>query len=246
MPGCDVYIADSGTDSVKVMRNASGVPIFLASVTSPRGIVVRPNGDVYFANSNNYGSIMRLVGGSGSPVTVYSGIGGSPTGLFITPEGTMYVTDYRTNLLKKYPGGTVVGSGFDCPMDVAVTPNGDVFVCDGCHFDLKIIPNGTGTPVSFGRDCQTLWVAQNGDLYAGSRSSLYVYRGAKAPSEYVLGGLNVAGVSVASNGDIYIANAASYIGGPPSYVFRYPAGAGGARIALGSGYYNPLDVFVNC
>jgi sugar lactone lactonase YvrE len=102
---------------------------------------------------------------AGSTSGVSNGVGASakfnqPTGIAVTSDGILYVADTANHRIRKItPNGTVTtlagssagyndgpanGAQFDTPGDIAVTPDGTLFVADTFnHLIRKITPTGT-------------------------------------------------------------------------------------------------------
>ncbi len=96
-------------------------------------------------------------------VSFGSGLFRWPHGLFAAPDGTVWVTDGKTQTAMQFaPDGRVLmtlgklgvaGDGpdtFNSPSDVLVAPNGDIFVADG-HGDFPV-PKTNDRIVKFSKD----------------------------------------------------------------------------------------------
>jgi hypothetical protein len=79
------------------------------------------------------------------PVTISNAFGG-PRGLTLDAVGNIYVADYFSGVIKKFPVGggapVILGSGFAHPMAVAVDAAGNVYVADINNTNIMKIPFG--------------------------------------------------------------------------------------------------------
>ena len=140
---------------------------------SPLALAVSTSGDVYFVEDNDPYGLWKITGGAGAAVQIgpYSEVPG-PKGLFITPEGDVYVADYGYSRVVKYTGGagpySVVGA-FSEAMSVFVL-EGDVYVCTSTL--TNGVPSGgvykqagglAAVQIITGVRCQSFFVVQNDD-----------------------------------------------------------------------------------
>ncbi len=117
-------------------------PVWIASwggatLCSPRGVGVAPNGDVFVGHDCGNPHIQHF-DANGTFLTAFGGPGpepgnfdGPPNGLAVDGAGSVYVADYFDNRLEKFTSGGVfitqwpTGVG---PVGVAVDADGSVFV----------------------------------------------------------------------------------------------------------------------
>jgi len=227
----NVYVADGPNDEIRKITPAGVVTTFAgstvngsadgtgsaASFTSPLGVAVDSNGNVYVADTDNNairkitpaGVVTTFAGsrarghadGTGSAATFYS-----PTGLAVDSNGNVYVADRDNHEIRKItPAGvvsTLAGSttqgnangtgsaaSFYAPFDLAVDSNGNVYVTDeGNNLIRKITPLGVVSTL------------------AGSGANDYADgTGSKASFNYP------SGVAVDSNGNVYVADTSNNV-----------------------------------
>lgn len=182
---------------------------------SPRGVVVDSQGNIFIADLNNNrirkvdtNGVTSTFAGSGS-TGFLDGVGTAarfnrPQGIAIDANDNIYVADTNNRRIRKIsPDGTVTtlsgtgssgstdGAGnvarFNAPQDLAVNAAGEVFVADtNNHRIRKVLPDGTTSTL------------------AGSSSGFADGPGASARFR------NPRGITIASNGDIYIADSSNH------------------------------------
>jgi GT2 family glycosyltransferase/sugar lactone lactonase YvrE len=135
--GTGTFMLRQATISVRLVigkpGNAMNGPSLSAYLNTPGGIVVAPNGDIYFADSNNHviDRISRTVDGSTVVTTVigngsngFSGDNGqairaqldTPDGVAFAPDGDLIVADSLNNRIRRVDAPTkvittIAGSG---------------------------------------------------------------------------------------------------------------------------------------
>jgi sugar lactone lactonase YvrE len=160
-----LYIADGGNRRIRRIgrdgvittvvgnggdeRSPDGLPATQASIGTPGGIAVGPDGGLYITEADNNNRVRRVrpdgimvtVAGSGSAsldnIGRYGGDGGAasqanldrPTGLRVTADGALYVADFGNHRIRKVsPAGiitTVAGDGWTDPKSGAGRFAGD-------------------------------------------------------------------------------------------------------------------------
>jgi YD repeat-containing protein len=146
-PNGEVYFTDESVNMVRkidvngFVRNVAGVmfdyihnnfgfngdsiPATSAEINTPQGIDVGPDGSVYFADQ--YNQRIRKV---------------SPNGIITTIAGTG-IAGYSGD------GGPAINAQLDYPEDVAVGPDGSVYIADPSNYRIrKVNPNGIITTVA--------------------------------------------------------------------------------------------------
>src|SRR5205823_11095496 len=94
--------------------NGDDQPATDASLNSPGGVAVAPNGDIYIADTLNYR--IRMIDHTTGDIQTVAGDG--------TPgDRGEHVGD----------GGPATSAHLNMPSDVAVAPNGDVYIADMHH-----------------------------------------------------------------------------------------------------------------
>ncbi len=152
----NLYIADSGANTVYEVAQGSSTPVSLGSgLSAPQGVVVDGAGNVFVADTGN-NRIVEIPSVSGSPSTagqtivISSGtsLAGSPLnapdGITVDGAGNLYIADTGNKrvLCVPYGGGwnpssaLVLGSGFTAPSAIALDTAGDVYVADASTGDV--------------------------------------------------------------------------------------------------------------
>lgn len=163
---------------------------FAKGLTSPAGITVDPQGDVWATDSaadrvveySPKGKVLREFGKSGSGNGELDG----PTAIALDASGDVYVADTGDNRVEEFSGtgkflqalSTAAGVGFENPQGVAVDAKGDVWVGDTennrvVEFSAKgvytkAVTNSMNSPEGLSFDAAgDLWVANAGVYDAG-------------------------------------------------------------------------------
>ena len=191
----------------------------------PRGVAVAPGGDLYVADGAGHvvrkldvlTGTLAVVAGTGEAGS--NGIGGpatsarlhTPDGVCVAPNGDLYVADSGARVVRRVSAATgailpVAGSGgrgdggdggpaaeasFRAPAAVALAPNGDLYIADREGHRVRRVSAATGviqTVAGTGHE------GFSGDGGPAARARL------RAP----------AGLAVAPNGDLYIADAGNH------------------------------------
>jgi GT2 family glycosyltransferase/sugar lactone lactonase YvrE len=201
-------------------------PAIEAWLDAPGGIVVGPNGDVYFADSNN--NVIRRIDSRNTVITTeagnhdldagFSGDNGratqaqldTPDGVAIAPDGDLIIADSHNDRIRRvdHPTGvitTIAGSGetgydgddkpateaaLDTPSAVAAAANGDIFIADTLNYRVRVVSARTGLIHTVAGDGNAGDLKDVGD--GGPATSAHL----NMPSD----------VAVAPNGDLYIAD----------------------------------------
>lgn len=193
-----------------------------ALLSHPEGLAVASNGDVYFSDTDNNvvrkvalaTGIITTVAGNGSPGS--TGDGGpatsarlkAPEDVFVTTGGDLYIADTGNHEIRKVAAATgvittVAGNGspgstgdlgaataarLNSPRGIAVASNGDFYIGDRSNNKIRKVTALTGIITT----------------YAGTGTAGYSGDGALA----IAARLNrPQGIHLASNGDLYIADA---------------------------------------
>jgi sugar lactone lactonase YvrE len=142
-PDGDLVVADSQNSRIRRIDRETGMiltvagtgrfeyngddkPALEASLNNPTGVAVAPNGDIYVADTLNYRirmidhvtGLIHTVAGDGSP-----GQDGGTVG----------------------DGGPATSAHLNMPSDVAVAPNGDVYIADMHHQRVRKVDAATRT-----------------------------------------------------------------------------------------------------
>lgn len=188
----DIIVADTGNHAIRVIRGefvitiaGNGTPGYVDGVetdarfNNPRGVVQCPQGYIYVADTLNHA--IRRIDPSGM-VSLYAGAptqsgfaDGSltearffePSGLYLTPEGILYVADSANHAIRRitpdgqvatvaghpgeenirqsiyFYGGFVDGNWqqarFNMPRDLVMLPSGELAVADSLNHAIRVV-----------------------------------------------------------------------------------------------------------
>ncbi len=144
-PDGDLYVADARSHHVSRINGDSGEimtlagsgeaafdgdmkPAVSAGLNTPNGIAVAANGNIYIADSGN--NRIRMISAA--------------TGLIDTIAGTGEAGPPDADDITLGDGGPAKEARLFLPMDVAVAPNGDVYIADMGHHRVRVIDGITG------------------------------------------------------------------------------------------------------
>ena len=133
-PDGDLIVADSHNDRIRRVDRPTGVittiagsgedgfdgddkPAVEAGLNTPSAVAVAPNGDIYIADTLNYR--IRMVDAKTGVIHTVAGDG--------TPGDPMDVGD----------GGPATSAHLNMPSDVALAPNGDLYIADMHHNRIR-------------------------------------------------------------------------------------------------------------
>ncbi len=158
----NVYIADMGNNRIQKFSSTgayltqwgspsgSGEVVADGQITSPHGIAVDSNRNVYVADAGNYR--VQKFSSTGSYMMKVDGFN-VPDGVAIDGSGNIYVAESFNNRIQKFTsdgtyltqwGGEGSGDGqFNIPRCIAVDSNGNVYVGDENNRIQKFTSNGT-------------------------------------------------------------------------------------------------------
>lgn len=147
----NVYVADSGTNSVKEIVAVNGsipasptIDTIASGFSQPAGVAVDSSGNVYVADSGD-GVVYEVMAVNGSipasPTVVALGASFvQPYGVAVDSIGNVYVADAGASevdevlavngIIPAAPTVVSLGSGYSSPSGLAVDSSGDVFVAD--------------------------------------------------------------------------------------------------------------------
>jgi len=136
-PNGDIYVADSGAQNLRVIRNAH-VTTFAGPATSGGGgFVDGPAREARFRN---------------------------PTAIAVANDGTVYVADSGNHAIRKIHNGKVstLAAHLENPQDIAIDGAGNIYVADSGVGIKRITPYGTVTSLPVAGDKQICGIAARG------------------------------------------------------------------------------------
>lgn len=211
-PNGDLLVADTGNHAIRKIDDEIVITIAgngtagyangmesEAQFNSPRSAVVGTDGIIYVADTMNH--CIRRIDPEGN-VTLYAGTPGQagyrdgaisgamfyePSGLFLSPEGVLYIADAANHSIRKIENGTVttiagapgetdtsgypaggyldgeVGlARFNFPRDITLLENGAVIVADTMNHSIRMIKDGAVITLAGG--------GQSGQYYSSSEN----------------------------------------------------------------------------
>jgi sugar lactone lactonase YvrE len=133
-----------------------------ATLSNPQGLTVDPAGNVYIADS--LAEVIRKVDGTGTITTVVTGLN-TPMGVAVDGAGNLYIADSQNNRVQKSDaisgaittvagtgtastslgdGGLATQASLNNPADVAVDPDGNLFIADQYHGRIRRVDAVSG------------------------------------------------------------------------------------------------------
>ncbi|HEU0190283.1 MAG TPA: serine/threonine-protein kinase PknD [Mycobacterium sp.] len=218
---------------------------------SPGGVAVNGSGDVYVTNQGMYGRVMKLPGGSSTPIVLpFSGLY-QPQGVVVDSNDTVYVSDFNNRVVKLTAGSNnqivLPFTGLNYPEGVAVDNAGGVYVADRGNNRVLKLPAGANTatalPFSGLSHPDGVAVDRSGTVYVADTDNNRVVKLAAGSSDQQVlpfTGVSVPwGVAVDDNGGVYVTEHDA------NKVLKLPAGASTSTTLPFSGLNTPLDIAVD-
>jgi hypothetical protein len=160
----NVFVADSGANTVSEFVGGSGAPVSIGTgLSSPTGVALDNLGNVFIVNQGA-GTVVEVPNVNGTltnakQTTLLSGLK-SPTDVFIDSIGELYVSNTGNNEVLQYPNPTrfassatssSLGNGLSGPTGIEVDLNGILYVADtGNARVVQISPTGGQANVGSG------------------------------------------------------------------------------------------------
>ena len=222
----DVFVANSGSDSVSVISGDSAVGSPIAVGANPTGLAYdASNGDVYVANSGS-DNVSIISGATDTVVGSSITVGANPSGVTYDPgNGDVYVANSGSDNVSVISGATdlLVGSGIPVgisPLGVAYdSGNGFLYVANSGSDNVSVISGATdtlvGSSITVGASPSGVtYDPGNGDVYVANSGSdkVSVISGA---TDLLVGTAIPVGTSPfglaydSGNGDVYVSNSGS-------------------------------------
>ena len=191
-------ISANGTD-LKVVAGGNGNGSALNQLSSPNGIFVDNNLNVFIADANNH-RIVKWANGAIAGVVVAGKTGLSfssldklnyPKDLFVTESGVIYINDANNHrILKWLPGDTsgtiVAGTGvsgsasnqLNYPGSIHVNSSGELYVLDNSNYRVqKFLPGSSiGITVAGGNGYGSAnnQITSSGKMYVDKFDNIYI------------------------------------------------------------------------
>ena len=127
-------------------------PAFHARLNAPNGIALASNGDLYIADSGN--NRIRVVSAA--------------TGVIHTVAGTGESAPSDADDAVLGDGGPAKQARLSMPMDVAIGPDGDIYVADTGHHRVRVIDAATGVITTIAGDGDARSAGDGGPARAAS------------------------------------------------------------------------------
>ena len=212
-------VAGSGMHNIY----APNIPATLSPMDWPSAVVVDPNGTIYFAEVHSHR--VARIGGDGRIVTIagtgFPGFAGDgaqatgarlqkPTGIALDAAGNLYIADQGNHRIRKVGSDgiitTIAGTGqpgddtdgmpatqarLNTPMDVKVDAAGRIYIADTLNHKVKRV----------GTDGVITTIAGDGVRGRGAENVAATSSSLSSP----------AGLAIAPNGDVYIADWQNYL-----------------------------------
>lgn len=206
-------------------------PASRAKLTYPRAVFVGPQGTIYIADNLRNGRLLRVDSAGVLSNAVPNVTFVSPQGVLVTADGTAYVTEGGSHVVRRVTsgaasvfagngrfqfagdGGPATAASLNLPQGIVVAADGTIYVADSGNDRVRSIrPNGvidtvrTGTlrgPTGLARDSA-------GNLYVSQPEEGTVVRVTPAGVQstvFSLRGSMPLGVAVDAAGNVYIADA---------------------------------------
>ena len=180
---------------------ASGASPYYLSL--PEGVALDSNGNLFVADSGQFG--VKMIAPNGTPTNIagYVDAGGptpgpaldsmfsSPRAVAVDSSGNVYIADSGSNMIAKVTSGTlsIFTSSVSSPSGLAVDSSGNVYVADTGHHQVKkFTPGGSATVIA--------GTGTAGAPTAGTATSSTL----RSPG----------GVAVDSSGNVYIADTGNH------------------------------------
>jgi streptogramin lyase len=212
----NVYVADTGNNRIEKI-DASGVQTTVAPTAvfnTPSALAVNGAGTIFVADAGS-GSIKQITSG-GAVSTLLTGLS-YPTSIALSPNGNLYIVDFgasRVSLFNLGSGPSItIGSGWAQPSGVAVAANGTVYVADQNNGINAVAPDEAQSLVAPGNQD----IVQPFGIAADALGNVYFSDLALGAVFKITPGWSIStfdtrfsepgNISVAANGDIYVADA---------------------------------------
>jgi len=227
-----IYIADTQNNRIRRVDSSGNIstvvgdgtqgfagdggPALAAELNEPEGIAVDANGTLYISDTENnrirvvQGGVITTLAGNGT--AAYSGDGGAapsasldhPTGITVDANGNVYVADTDNHAVREVSSGTIttvagngvqgfsgdggsaVSASLDTPLGIAFDASGSLYIADSHNNRVRVVSSGVI------------------NTFAGTGAAGYSGDGSSATGAALD---DPAGVSVGSNGAVYIADA---------------------------------------
>ncbi len=173
----NIYVADSGSNSVKIFNSAGGLLNTVSGLSFPMGVAVDSAGNIYVADSGSNSTKKFNSTGSPLPLVLQSPLD-FPMGVAVDSGGNIYVADSNNDRVLEFDsgGGLLVTIGqLNLPGSVAVDGQGNIYVADSNNSVIKKF-NSSGSPLPFDFNSQLSFpmgvaVDGAGNIYAADSNN---------------------------------------------------------------------------
>ncbi len=213
----NVYVADTGNNALRKITAGGVISTVSNQLNAPSYVTVGPDQSAYVADTSNNRVVRFTAGGVISTVTQTL----APAAVLVDSQDDVYVSG-ATSVLKLTASGTrtVVLDGLNAPRGLALTPPGDLLICEtGANVIRRISSSGVATVIAgngvagFSGDSGAATAAQLNtpeDLAIDPSGAIWV---ADAANNRVRS-LTPIAAPADSSSSVTLVNAASMAGGP--------------------------------
>ncbi|WP_197038179.1 MULTISPECIES: GDSL-type esterase/lipase family protein [Actinomycetes] len=240
MDNGDVYFAENGTGSLKVLKkNAVEATTVLSNLGEVSWMTRDKSGVIYIPE---HGRLLSWKPGQAEPTTLASGLRYT-AGVAVDSKGTIYFSEFTGGTIKKITKGSstpsTVLSGLNRPNGIAMDSQNNLFFLENGNGTLKKLAAGSTSPTQLLSDIKFgtgLAVSSTGTVYLADASAGKVRilpPGAIAAPDLVWGLANPDGLALNKSGDLFITDVvagtlAKVVAGATPFVSGY--------VALGDSY----------
>jgi len=142
----NIYIADTGNNALRKITSAGLIQTLTTELNTPSYVAVGPDQSVYVADTGNNRVLQFTPAGAVNTVTQVL----SPAGVMVDSQGNVYVST-QSSVVKLSSTGvsSILLAGLSAPRGLALTPSGDLLVCETGSNVIRQIPlQGAATVIA--------------------------------------------------------------------------------------------------